>query len=902
MARSGKPEDVAGYIARAFDEADRLHGGPECGGTIVLFDAGGGGAEAVFGLGDDGAGEGGSELDLPGVEVWKLEPGSLFEFKRRFNQNLDGKHILLLNHGDFCDSSDWFADVAARAYVCSLDPRAIMMRELGLPDAVEVQSALGQLSGGDLNSAGFRKKLIKLRDASGMTGFASVDELLCGVVCVKMGAPRLSPVSFVATWLLRGCCGDLPSRAKRLDMGVDWDWVAGKLAEWCGFSAGAVGGDDVAHGVAEADFSLDDLLNSVLLTACARSVVGDALDSRSHLFSAAPQHAAFCRSVIDNLVAEGHRDELLDMALSAERSLGLEGVFSAANIDYLLNADVFPCIDAVILRTLFKRVASSPEEADAVLAFVSARRGKCWYQTFSCYYEGVAAAARMQRFYRDHMAGFAGMTAPALWKAYTGELYRMDTWYRDLRCEFRGAYRAGEYELDEDFAACCSAMERLYKGWFIKELSRAWLRASESDYAEQGYVGTVPRQLDFDLAHVEPLARGRRRTWVIVSDALRYEVAAELAQALERETKGVCALEAMQAVFPSITKCGMAALLPHGTYAFEPADDGRAGGGFDVLVDGARVQTVEARGAVVGAHYSGSVAVRYDRFVNDMDRAARKRLVADAQVVYIYHDVIDAVGDKLATERKVFQACHEAVDELLTLVKLIARENSGSNVLVTGDHGFMYSAQPLAECDHVLRSEAKGAVVEAGRRWMVARWGAESEVLMPVALPGGYSGLVGLAPREDVRLRIAGGGENYVHGGLSLQEVCVPVLSFTNKRVGAKGYVEARRVGVSLVTQLSTVSNSSFTLELLQDEPVGGKVLPAVYEVFAVCGGVRVSDVSVVVANLEDTDAAARLLRVLVTIDPSAAVEPGAVCELIARDLDTGEKSTLRELTLQIVM
>lgn len=884
MAQKNRPEDVQSLILRAFVEADKLHGGPECGGTIVLFNAGDNGFDELFG-------EGG--LDLPGIDVWRLEPGGSFELKRRLNGCLDGKRILLVGYEPEPAARDWFADVAARAYVCSLDPKSLMLRELGMPDNAQMHEALGLLTGDGVSSAALRKKLVKLREASGLAGFATADEFLCGVLCVKMGAPRLDAVAFVATWLLRAHCDVLPSRAKRLDLGVDWAWLGPKLADWCGFIT-----PEAAPGADAADTYVEGLLECVLLGACARSVVGGALDGFAGCFSADQSHAAFCRSVVDCLVAEGHAEELLGMATDVERKHGLEQAFADVNIDNLINADVFPCIDAAILRVLFKRVADSPDEADGVLAFVAARRGKCWYEVFGCYYEGVAAAARMQRFYREHVAGFAGMAASALWKSYTAELYRMDMWYRDLRFELRGAYRAGEYELDEDFSACCLAMERLYKGWFIKELSRAWARATDASYAVRGYVEVVPRQLDFDLAHIEPLARSKKRVWVVVSDALRYEVAAELAQELERETKGVCSLDAVQAVFPSITKCGMSALLPHGTYVYTATGDG-AGVGFDVLVDGGHARSVEERSGVLAAHYPGSVAVRYDRLVNDMDRAARKELVRDAKVVYVYHDVIDALGDKLSTERKVFQACHEAVDELVTLVKLVARENAGAHVLVTADHGFLYTAEPLAEYDHTLRSEAQGEVVEAGRRWMVAREGAVSNVLMPVAVPG--SGLVGLAPREDVRLRMAGGGENYVHGGLSLQEVCVPVLSFESKRVGSRGYVESRQVGVSLVTQLQTVSNSSFTLELLQDEAVGGKVLPAVYEIFAVCEGECVSDTSVVVANLEDADAAARLLRALVTINPAAAVVPGSVCFLVARNVDTGEERILREVTLQIV-
>ncbi|MDI4746048.1 PglZ domain-containing protein, partial [Salmonella enterica subsp. enterica serovar Kentucky] len=42
----------------------------------------------------------------------------------------------------------------------------------------------------------------------------------------------------------------------------------------------------------------------------------------------------------------------------------------------------------------------------------------------------------------------------------------------------------------------------------------------------------------------------------------------------------------------------------------------------------------------------------------------------NASVVYIWHDTIDAMGDKAATEDKTFEACRSAITELKDLVSL----------------------------------------------------------------------------------------------------------------------------------------------------------------------------------------------------------------------------------------
>lgn len=101
------------------------------------------------------------------------------------------------------------------------------------------------------------------------------------------------------------------------------------------------------------------------------------------------------------------------------------------------------------------------------------------------------------------------------------------------------------------------------------------------DLASQGHVSDVPRQSGFFVTEVEPILHRARRAWVIVSDALRYEVAAELADRLERTTQGQTHLSSVQAVFPSITACGMAALLPHASLRLVTRVDASCHGAFE---------------------------------------------------------------------------------------------------------------------------------------------------------------------------------------------------------------------------------------------------------------------------------------------------------------------------------
>ena len=54
------------------------------------------------------------------------------------------------------------------------------------------------------------------------------------------------------------------------------------------------------------------------------------------------------------------------------------------------------------------------------------------------------------------------------------------------------------------------------------------------------------------------------------------------------------------------------------------------------------------------------------------------------------------------------------------------------------------------------------------------------------------AGFEGFAPRENVHFKRPGGTNNYVHGGMSLQELCVPVIGFWRARSGSKDFVDTR--------------------------------------------------------------------------------------------------------------
>ena len=75
-----------------------------------------------------------------------------------------------------------------------------------------------------------------------------------------------------------------------------------------------------------------------------------------------------------------------------------------------------------------------------------------------------------------------------------------------------------------------------------------------------------------------------------------------------------------------------------------------------------------------------------------------KQLVQEHDLIYVYHNRIDTMGDDTTTEDKVIEASKEEIAFLIDVVKKIANMN-GTNMIITADHGFIYQNEVLDESD-----------------------------------------------------------------------------------------------------------------------------------------------------------------------------------------------------------
>ena len=148
----------------------------------------------------------------------------------------------------------------------------------------------------------------------------------------------------------------------------------------------------------------------------------------------------------------------------------------------------------------------------------------------------------------------------------------------------------------------------------------------------------------------------------------------------------------------------------------------------------------------------------------------------------------------------------------------------------------------------------------------------------------------GYAPQDTIRMKVQGGGENYVHGGISLQELVVPVIAFKNLRMSNKNYVEVKNAELKLLSESRKISNLIFSLEFHQRQPVGDKIQPCTYSIYMTDDeGVVISDRQTVIADKTSDNAADRVFRVRFNLKAGTYDKKKVYRLVIANEIDVEE-------------
>lgn len=546
---------------------------------------------------------------------------------------------------------------------------------------------------------------------------------------------------------------------------------------------------------------------------------------------------AFLDSLMNSLIFKGSFDGLSDLVYS---TLNGDVVFEKLSVSDLAELEIFRKVDIFLLKWLIERLEN--EDTDAKLnghtipELCKMRRkmhfGPLYYSHYyileNAYYLIMAARFEPKKSVAD------------IWKSYIAKDHMVDQKYRYFYYHFDQVTNNAPYENLRDLA------ENIYTNRYLDPLSVAWNRAFTECKGNTGLI----KQQEFYNKFVK---HAKERVVVIISDALRFEVGQTLLKRLMSDEKCTATMNAMQSVLPSYTRFGMSALLPH--KALSMSED------YRVLVDGKVCDDLKSREQVLQSFAPNSRTVQFDD-IKTMKIADLKEIFTGQEVVYVYHNQVDARGDKLNTENEVFTACEEAVDEIYTMIKRLTSANN-TRFIITADHGFIYKRDKLAESDKIGRFDKTNAFV--GRRYVIAGEGVSAEGIGMVDLGDILSNdderIISVPIGSDV-FKVSGGGQNFVHGGSSLQEILIPVIEVkTNKY-----YTETKAVSIALVSLVHKITNLTTNLDFIQTDAVTDVNKETTYKVYFITDDKeKISNDNIYVADKKDEDASKRVFRLKFT-------------------------------------
>lgn len=550
--------------------------------------------------------------------------------------------------------------------------------------------------------------------------------------------------------------------------------------------------------------NLDDLAACMLLT-YASVTLKDTLPAvlKSYELKKKNDVVVFVRNLMDNVLYQDAYDELSEKVDKTLRVVSrirdnLKSKDQSAQLVDIANCDAFRGLDTILidwaLDQLNAEILDAQIDGRNLAEIAEQRTAKsCHFgNVYQNEYQAIKYAYQMMKAVSvlEVTSDIKEMVAD-----YQKQTYLIDSYYR----WFYSAY--DRMEDTERFSQVRERIENMYSFTYLQKVTPKWnLELTENLMADTG----LKRQEDFYRNYLKAY-EGKNRVIVIISDAFRYECAKELMERLELDEKCTPKLECMISGLPSVTSVGMASLLPHKELQVDEK--------LNVTVDGKSCGDLVSRDRILKAQNENNAALSFDE-VASANKETIRELLQKKNIVYIYHNQVDARGDKPASENEVFIACAEAIEEIHKLIKKLTVNVSAAKFFITADHGFLYKRDKLHEFDKV--SYEQEICVYPNKRFLLTTQKVD-EPGIKSRMMAYLNHLYVTTPIGADIFKVSGGGQNYVHGGSSLQEMLVPVIELTtNTKAVAYDYVDviltsANRKVTNLITYFDFIQTEKVT-------------------------------------------------------------------------------------------
>lgn len=497
-----------------------------------------------------------------------------------------------------------------------------------------------------------------------------------------------------------------------------------------------------------------------------------------------------CRSVATHL-RERHTDFYQRTADETEALLADE--VEAARAEDLGKIDTFRFEEDKVLKAAL--VALGRADYDPVVEWSEQRVGpkprspSFWLReepTRQSTWELVRDAARLgQAIARagDRLRAGTGAGLDAAVVSYVSRGAPVDQAHRHLE-QRRTALLYPQLPEFETLRACLDTMRQVWRAW-----ADAWARDMNALCQADGFLpGSSLQQRTIFNEVVRPLTQEAGTTAYFVVDALRFEMGEELHRHLVGTPATTVLLKPRLAELPTVTEVGMNVLAPverGGRLHVSMTSDASGIQGFQT--GEFRVSSPETRQRAMHERVGGGTCpwLTLDEVIS-RDSSSLRRAVAQARLVVVHSQEIDNAGEK-----GVGPAVFDHVMQKLRAAWRLLRDAGVRRFVITSDHGF------LLLDDGAMGAQTHGRRIDPKRRHVFSPVAADHPDEVRVALADlRYEGVTGhlMFPKTTAVFDSGRRPTGFVHGGNSLQERVIPVLTIIHRAAAGGSSV---RYGIS---------------------------------------------------------------------------------------------------------
>ena len=741
-------------------------------------------------------------LDLPGVEVLTLK-NNAFSLKYRIlkGEQPERGFIIYSPEAKPNDENNWLLDLEMSSAPFSADMGSIYAAECNIP--MELKEKVVDKHIEFFKTAPNRKRL-SARVRQGMDAY-EIEKQMQAIVCRTEPTYDQLTLSLANEAFEDGT--DILEKLEKYHL-LDLYWT--EIEQTFGYGG---------------QHQVKDLLIVLFRDDMLWRLKGGSLHNEAHIF------------MRDWRDSRQYGELYKQWAQKLEEELQIKNQIQGYDIEKLVMVETFPCVDKVIAQYLQMEVQNGTMTVDKMESIVDEREHKLFFSVAAHTIKALLEARRMIEDIDQKMNGLIINSAEEGFRMYCNDLHTIDLHYRHYFKEEKDS------ENKKLLSPITEMVQRKYSNGFLMELARKWQPIV--DAIPKWKIDGVINQRSFYDYYVAPFVTKGIKIFVVISDALRYETMVELQQRIAQMSRMVAEQKpAMLSTLPSYTQLGMAALLPNRQLSYEKQQD-------EVYADGLSTKGTAARQKVLEQREAKSLAISAKDF---LEITTPKTAFRDYNVIYIYSNKIDFVGDKRETEGEVFKATEEEFDHIIKIVELI-RNGNGSNILITSDHGYLYQNEQLDESEFV-DFKVMGDIITDTRRFVIGNnlqpgnavktWNSED-----VGLKEGRQVQIAKAMN---RMRKQGSGSRFVHGGSMPQEIAVPVLHVNIKKSSGVSQVD-----VDILNKRAKLTTNNQTISFYQTEAVTEKVKSITLRIgFYDDKGVLISDSINMVFDSENADSTQR--------------------------------------------